>query len=242
MSGYGIIGGSCGICPTSFWVQNNYCVTCTINSLYNFNTKKCECSEGYSLNKNGICTKNCANNEVYNIISTTCDCVTGLGRVNGVCQVCPAGSSVNANGTCAACGLNQISSNGNCICAPGYIPNQLNVCTQCASVAGSFLVNGQCATCPGDLVYNGQTCGCLPGSTKIGSKCHLSCNSDELVDSNGLCYSCPIYEIISNGVCVCQTNYIRNSVSGQCQLSCPSNQFIYQGRCAQCPLNLQYRA
>lgn len=148
---------------------------------------------------------------------------------------------MTANGTCGACGLNQVFSNGNCICVTGYIPNQQNVCTQCSSVIGYFLINGQCATCPGDLVYNGQICACPSGSTKIGSKCQLSCNSDELVDTNGLCYSCPIYEIISNGVCVCQTNYIRNSVNGQCQLSCPSNQFIYQGRCAQCPLNLQYR-
>ena len=62
------------------------------------------------------------------------------------------------------------------------------------------------------------------------------------MDDNGLCYKCPIYEVISTDrKCVCQTNYARNSSNSKCELTCSSGQFKYQGRCAQCPLNLQYR-
>jgi len=63
-----------------------------------------------------------------------------------------------------------------------------------------------------------------------------------LVDDNGLCYKCPFNEIISDGKCVCRNNYVRNNATGSCVLTCPAGQFQYQGRCAQCPLNLQYRA
>ncbi len=62
-----------------------------------------------------------------------------------------------------------------------------------------------------------------------------------MVDDSGLCYSCPINEIISEGKCVCRSSYVRNANTGICELTCPAGQFKYQGRCAQCPLNLQYR-
>jgi hypothetical protein len=36
------------------------------------------------------------------------------------------------------------------------------------------------------------------------------CNNDQLVDSNGNCYSCPINSVISNGICVCKKGYVKN--------------------------------
>jgi cysteine-rich repeat protein len=47
--------------------------------------------------------------------------------------------------------------------------------------------------------------------------------------------------VISNGVCTCQSNYLLNNATGRCDLACAASQFVYQGRCAQCPLNLIYR-
>ena len=184
-------------CPTRYFVQNNYCVTCPINSEVNSTTLKCVCSEGFLLGRDGFCAKKCTNNEVYNIKTGACDCLTGLGKVNGVCQICPTGTTPNASGICGPCGVNQRLVDGLCICSTGFIPNQLKVCTKCSEVTGAFLVSGACATCPGDLVYNGQRCACPNGFTKIGSKCRETCKIDELVDENGFCFSCPIYEIIT---------------------------------------------
>jgi len=44
-----------------------------------------------------------------------------------------------------------------------------------------------------------------------------------------------------SGACACKPNYVRNATTGRCELSCPVGQFKYQGRCAQCPLNLEFR-
>jgi cysteine-rich repeat protein len=158
-----------------------------------------------------------------------------------VCQICPTDTQPNAQGVCAECGLNRMIYDGRCICSTGFIPNELGICTRCTLVQGAFLVNGRCAKCPGTLQYNGQRCTCPAGSTRVGTKCFETCKDDELVDANGLCYTCPIYEVKSNGTCVCEANFARNVTNGRCELSCPTGQFAYQGRCAQCPLNLEYR-
>lgn len=161
----------CSICPTNFFIFSNYCVTCPVNSAYNTALKKCECQAGFILNSKGFCVKRCANNEVFNTANSKCECVTGLGRVNGVCQICPSKQSPNLEGNCAECGTNQVLYDGKCICAAGFIPNQLGICTGCTLVQGAFLVNGQCAKCPGSLTYNGQRCVCPAGTTRVGSKC-----------------------------------------------------------------------
>jgi hypothetical protein len=46
-------------------------------------------------------------------------------------------------------------------------------------------------------------------------------------------------EVISNGACVCQSGYTRNSC-GICSLSCTENTFLFMGRCAMCPVNMNY--
>lgn len=171
LTGYGITNKVCAKCPANYFVQNNYCVTCPVNSVFSATTKKCECADGFMLSKEGVCVKKCANNEVYNTKTGVCDCFVGLGKVNGTCQICPAGRTPIADGSCGSCGVNQQLVDGQCICISGFIPNALKVCTKCSDVNGAFLINGACATCPGDLVYNGQKCACPNGFTKVGVKC-----------------------------------------------------------------------
>ena len=97
--------------------------------------------------------------------------MSGLGRVNGVCQICPSGFALSLNGNCTQCGSNQQIVDGKCICFNGFINNELGFCIPCSSKSGAFLINGQCATCPGQLIYNGQKCACPLGKTRIRSKC-----------------------------------------------------------------------
>ncbi len=123
LTGYGITNKVCAKCPANYFVQNNYCVTCPLNSALNPTSKKCECSEGFLLSKDGVCIKKCANNEVYNVKTGNCDCFSGLGRVNGVCQICPTGTNPGTDGKCGACGVNQQLVDGQCICSQGFIPN-----------------------------------------------------------------------------------------------------------------------
>lgn len=237
---FGMIQGICQQCPSNYYVANGYCVTCPVSSTYNPKSTQCECNSGFQTSPSGICQKKCNTNEVFN--QAACQCVTGLGRINGTCQICPSGSSLSADGTCNTCGANQVLVNGKCSCAQGFALNSGQVCTACASIPGAFLLNGICSTCPGNLIYDGSSsCICPVGQTAIGVTCVSACQADELVDNNGACYKCPINQVISNGVCVCVTGFVR-SLCGACQLSCTASQFIYGGKCASCPLSTIYNS
>ena len=96
--GYGIINGQCQTCPNSYFISNGYCVTCPVNSAFNPSTKNCDCQSGYYTNQFGICTQKCGTNEAYDTVSQQCACLKGLGRVNGACTVCPAGSKASSDG------------------------------------------------------------------------------------------------------------------------------------------------
>jgi hypothetical protein len=105
--GFGLHGGSCQVCPQGHFITNGYCVTCPINSAYSSASRSCECLSGFFTNQWGICARRCATNEVYSTASQTCVCLQGLGRVNGACQICPAGSTPTPDGSaCSACRAN----------------------------------------------------------------------------------------------------------------------------------------
>lgn len=122
----------------------------------------------------------------------------------------------------------------------GFAYNSARVCTVCNELPNGFLINGHCSVCPKNLVYNGNNgCGCPLGKVLQGSICTSQCQADELVDSDGNCYTCGNNQVISNGQCVCKTGYSLNSC-GICVLACASNEFPFQGACAICPLNTVY--
>lgn len=235
--GFGLFSGSCQTCPVGYFISNGYCVTCPVNSAYNSATQNCDCLSGFFTNQWGVCARKCGTNEVYNGATQNCSCLQGLGRVNGACQICPAGSTPTADGNaCSTCGINQILINGKCGCQQGFAYNSAQVCTACSNLPNGFLVNGICAVCPGSMIYNGNTCACPAGKISQGSLCISQCQNDELLDSKGNCYTCGLNQIISGGKCVCAAGYTQNSC-GVCILSCGSNQFPFQGACATCPLN-----
>lgn len=62
LSGYGIFKNACSKCPASFFVQNNYCVTCPNDATYNADSKRCVCNSGFSLSSSGFCIRRCAVN------------------------------------------------------------------------------------------------------------------------------------------------------------------------------------
>lgn len=166
-----------------------------------------------------------------------------MARINGACTICPVGTTPASDGSgCSACGDNQQLVGGQCVCNNGYALNSNKVCTVCSSLPNGFLINGACSVCPSSLVYNGnQGCTCPPGRILQGSTCITQCKSDELLDSQGNCYTCGNNQVISNGKCVCISGFTLNSC-GVCFLSCSSNQFVYQGGCATCPLNTVFNS
>jgi hypothetical protein len=239
--GFGLLNNVCQQCPLNYFISNNYCVTCPLNAAYNSATKNCECASGFFTNQFGLCTRKCGTNEVYDASIQDCNCIKGLGRINGACQVCPAGSTPTADGSgCSNCKANEVLVNGQCLCQQGYAFNAARVCTLCSSIPNGFLVNGICSVCPGNTVYDGASkCRCPAGKTAQGSRCISQCQADELLDDKGNCYTCGSNQVISAGKCVCASGYTLNDC-GVCTLGCSGNQFAFRGACATCPLNTIY--
>lgn len=241
ISGFGLMNGVCSVCPSNYFISQGYCVTCPVNSVLNAIKNTCDCQSGYYTNQFGICSKKCSTNEVYDSSSQQCSCLAGLGRINGVCTVCPTGTQVVGD-SCSSCSQNEQLVNGKCICKTGYAYNTGKVCTFCSDLPNGFLINGVCSVCPSGLVYTGNyICSCPAGKIKSGSSCISQCQADELLDSQGNCFTCGNNQAISGGKCVCKTGYSLNSC-GICVLACTSGQFVFQGGCAVCPLNTVFNS
>lgn len=237
--GYGNLNGLCSVCPADYFVQSGYCVTCPLNALFNPATKICDCRVGFYMDQYGMCTRKCGTNEQYDAPTQSCTCVKGLGRISGVCQVCPAGSTLTPDGLCSNCGANEQLLSGRCVCQAGYAPNANRVCTAC-SLLGGFVMGGICSVCPNNLVWDGSGgCRCPAGKSLQNSRCVSQCLIDELIDEKGNCYTCGANEFIIGGECRCAAGYVRNGC-GSCNLNCAANQFSFRGSCAVCPLNTVY--
>jgi hypothetical protein len=240
--GFGIgMNGQCEQCSYGFQNINGYCVTCPAHAAFS-PMGTCECESGYAADRSGICVPKCQPLEMFNAATTRCDCRSGLGRVAGVCTLCPSGTYLVGE-LCSNCPANAVFFGQACICNSGYILDPSSQrCISCTSLTNSYWVDNRCIQCPGQQVYNQQTriCQCPSGLAVQGSRCVQSCQLDELADANGACYSCPLHMVPSNGICVCAAGYVRDTAGCGCVLTCGSGQFIFMGGCASCPLNTRY--
>ena len=110
--GFGFVGDACSVCPDDYFILNQFCVLCPINSMYDPASRGCVCKDGFNLVM-GICVEKCGSNEVYFPSLMQCRCFEGLGRVNGECQVCPGNQNPNPQTQeCSGCSTNQVLSNG----------------------------------------------------------------------------------------------------------------------------------
>lgn len=167
-------------------------------------------------------------------------CYQGLGRVNGVCQLCNNGYIEPTTEQCVTgCKINEELKGQKCVCKTGFGIDRSGQCSDCSKSAGSFFKEGYCVFCPnGQVVVNNDRCECPAGKTLTNGFCVSSCKEGQLTDANGNCYYCLINEEIKDGKCQCKAGYTKtNSV---CQLSCPPNYFVIQESCAMCTLGTVY--
>ena len=143
IGGLGKVNGACQICPTGSrpTANGDGCNFCKVNEqLLN---GVCVCEAGYATNSAGVCTV-CSSLDNAFIINGVCAkcpggkvfdgrsaCVCPAGRVEqaGMCIAqCKSDELVDASGNCYSCALNQIVSNGRCICKAGYRISSCGVC------------------------------------------------------------------------------------------------------------------
>ena len=157
-------------------------------------------------------------------------------------MVCPNQTSL-VNGICSNCPPNALFINGICQCNSGFILDSMTKeCVLCSSIPNAVWNNGFCIACRKGQTFNQRTsaCECSTGFILQGSKCIQNCRADEILTANGSCYSCPSNMVASNGICICARGYTQDSSGCGCSISCSSNQFVFMGGCAQCPLNTIY--
>jgi hypothetical protein len=88
-------------------------------------------------------------------------------------------------------------------------------------------VSGICRQCPANSFYNStlSICQCLPQYTLVSGNCVFVQN-------------CQANEILINGVCQCQSGFVRNQ-NGQCVRQCGNNEYL--GANGQCVCQVGYQ-
>lgn len=169
---------ACTVCPSGTTWNGQGCVSqppqsCASGYIFNTNSNQCEPS-----------APSCGDNAFFN--GATCICITNYHLINGLCQLCPSGTTFDG-ATCApnvvppvkVCGSNQVLISGECVCNEGL-----------------YLINGQCLGCPANTIWNGKYC---------------SCECDTSKWCLGLLYS--LYNVTASS-CGCQASYVL--VNGIC--------------------------
>ncbi|CAL6076001.1 Conserved_hypothetical protein [Hexamita inflata] len=208
---------------------------------------------------------NCSSNSGYSMVNGSCiqvSCaISGQQSINGVCQcvninsivqsgscVCPVNSQVV--GIACVCSISgQIMQNGQCVCATTGAFVKTNVCTcgvnsinisnTCSCPSGASLINGVCTCVNTNAYISGNSCVCPTYSSLVGNTCTCPSNSQII---NNIC-TCNLItgQIMSNGVCQCQTTgaFVNNgactcgvnalNISNTC--SCPTNSSLLNNIC-----------
>lgn len=107
--------------------------------------------------------------------------------------------------------MNEIISNGKCVCATGYSRSTCGVCVlSCGD--GQFAFQGACATCPLNTVFNTAVNGC-------------ACPEGFYMDTYGICQkltlkavSCPSSQYFDekNGCTACSSTCLTCKSATQC--------------------------
>lgn len=233
--GYYIINGACGTCSQGavYLPVSQSCISCGKNA--GPVNGACACNTGF-YNISGSC-RSCAAGTIYSALLLNCTsiCIGGQQWINGACS-CP-GKTYLISGTCGTCPVgysyysatttcsqicnlaNQISSNGQCLCAQGY------TLTNGACKLTSSLSSGNCGA--NQYLLNG-VCKCLPNFIKYQDICYpCPANSVTTVDQLG-CICNPGYNLTSFYTCVLITYSTTGSSPSNNQVVAPSlpNNFI----------------
>lgn len=111
----------------------------------------------------------CGAQQMFDPANNKCVCKDGLALINGVCNICPAGTFPDSQTqTCKGCHSNHILIGNKCVCRPGLGFGANGECQEC-----DHIVDGYCVTCPRGRVWNNELskCACPSGQKETNGKC-----------------------------------------------------------------------
>lgn len=181
--------------------DNNTCLSCWLNSLYNPITGKCECVDGYHYNASTKTCTGCPSDQFYNTTTNKCQgCGFNQVLYQGKCYYCPDDTYYDAGKhTCMKCHA-------------GYVLNQVNKTCVSKCTGGTVYINatGECK-CPEDKIH------------WDGSMC-LSCALPRYWDAiKSACLQCPTGQFFNASLkkCdSCQPGYAFDSSTYTCTRVC----------------------
>lgn len=107
---------------------------------------------------------------------------------------------IDPSGFCYTCPVNEVISNGQCVCKSGYTRSAANGFCTLVCAANQHLINGRCASCVLNTVYNPtlKACVCPTGSfINLLGVCEaftpppVECQAGQYYSSSLGCLSCP---------------------------------------------------
>ncbi|CAL6033668.1 Conserved_hypothetical protein [Hexamita inflata] len=278
-----ILNGFC-TCPVGSTLFNLYnsqfMCQCQQGAIVVDNT--CQCPEEAPFNTSGVC---CPNNAYYQDqcmcpsgsiqIGNTCQCPKDATLVGNMCQchtsnsiivqsgslmtcqICPIGSSPNANNSMCLCPQSNIYSqqsnsctaclphssviNNNCICdEDSYQTGNSSGIVTCVQCPFASIVNKTKSTCicPGNSYYlfSSNLCiTCPQNSAKDNVKNTCICSGNKAYTPiNNTCNDCPLNSSVNNNICVCNVIIGQSLKQGSCQ--CTYINAYIKGPACTCPL------
>lgn len=220
-------------------MNNGNCVACNsaCNGCSGSPTNCTACVPGFLLS-GSVCTASCGAGAYYDTIATSC-------------KTCPTTCSSCTSATvCTSC-VNPLSNPVNGVCYNCIYPcttcSSYQICSAC--LTGFYLSNSSCTTtCPNGATPVNGVCQCTFGVFQNGV-CVSSCSSG-YTNVGGLCVQCNSNCAQCSGsatICTsCQSGFVLNSVTGQCQINqnCVLGQYFssLSNACTRiCPSGLSYQ-
>jgi hypothetical protein len=211
------------VCIGGFQNINGSCGTCPAYSVYNRNSKACDCIEGYTFSS-GLCIPKttppvpttplpnspspCSDNNAY-LFEGQCICRSTYYKIGGICQQCPVNTFYDATLVVCRppCQVNEAYNitTGSCTCAPNY-----------------FRIKGVCTRCGSNSTYDSgsQTCVCPSGfRLDAAGNCIVGCGVNEVLNNGQCCCKVGFYPV--NGICgQCAWNEVYDQGLGICRVPC----------------------
>ena len=209
----------CQGCASSHYMSNGACKRCAPGQRANDEGTACVDCVALAENKTADCPSCAFYNpqaHFWNSFLRKCTSCERADQVeeNGVCQACPVGMTLKADGTCD--------------CSNGFYSDLAHKCcaatcstsADCCAELGMTCQSGQCKTCQGNtILHDGACVACPTGSTAIKDGTECQCPAGYEWDAaTATCVACPTGYYSENNVCVqCEMGrYIENNQCKPC--------------------------
>jgi len=205
-------------CKKDQYIVGNKCVACPAGATCDGKNPKCP--NGYTKDKNGYITCNCAKNEFMHPSTHKCTTCLANATCDGTQYTCKPGYKKEEN------------------VAKGIAPRCISIAPTCKK--DQYIVDNKCVACPERATCDGKNPKCPNGYTKDGNG-YVICNCAKNEYAMGKsCVACPAGATCDGKNPHCPYGYTKDKkgyVICNKAPACKANQYMVNTTCTACPAN-----